>query len=158
MRLLPFTLVLAGLFIVITGQLTWTNGLVGLIVGAAVARGCNLGATSSMRRLRQWMAVPWLAFGTLLELGRGSWLMLQTLVGWRDWRCVGFVVVPTAERTLPGSVFTSLVATATPGSVLVALDWRATRMLLNVIDASKPHTTRATLQTFYRRYQRYVVP
>ena len=70
----------------------------------------------------------------------------------------GIGIIPMGNRSDLGVVFTSLLLTLIPGSVLVDLDWDKREMLFHFIDASNPDEIRRRYQNFYDKYQRRLFP
>lgn len=70
----------------------------------------------------------------------------------------GIVAIPVGDRTPTGVAVSALVATLSPGEVLVDVDREGGAMLIHVMDAGDPEATRKRHEDFYQRYQRKVFP
>ena len=70
----------------------------------------------------------------------------------------GIVAIPVGDRTQTGVAVSALVATLSPGEVLVDVDREGGAMLIHVMDAGDPEATRRRHEDFYQRYQRRVFP
>ena len=68
------------------------------------------------------------------------------------------MAIPVGDRTQTGVAVSALVATLSPGEVLVDVDRERGAMLIHVIDAGDPEATRRRHEDFYQRYQRRVFP
>jgi multisubunit Na+/H+ antiporter MnhE subunit len=68
------------------------------------------------------------------------------------------VAVPIGGRTETGLAVSALVATLSPGEVLVDVDRERGVMLVHVVDAADPEGIRRRHEDFYRRYQQKVFP
>lgn len=155
MRRLGATLLLAAVLLVMLGSVRPADLVLSILVGAGVVALFGHGGTGGRFRIG---GLPLLVAGTLLELLRGGWKTLRVLTGRDPWENVGNLEVPFGERSDLGAKITGLIATATPGSVLIDIDWENRTMSFNLIDASDMDEGRAQLDGFYRRYQRRAVP
>lgn len=88
----------------------------------------------------------------------GTWEVALVVVHLRPVRRAGIVAIPIGERTQTGVAVAALVATLSPGEVLVDVDRGRGVMLMHVIDATDPGKIRRRHEEFYRRYQRRVFP
>ena len=70
----------------------------------------------------------------------------------------GIVALPIGGRTETGVAVSALVATLSPGEVLVDVDRARGVMLVHVMDAADPEEVRRRHEEFYRRYQQRVFP
>lgn len=154
--------ILALVYLLITGDGSIGNCLVGLGIGVMVATLCRLTTGRHRKKERQplkkLMALPLFAWGTGQALAQGSWTMLRILLGQESWKKVGLVEVPIGERSQTGAIISGLIATATPGSVLIEINWRRGIIKLNVINAAAPDETRAQLERFYQKFQKPLLP
>lgn len=88
----------------------------------------------------------------------GTWEVSLVVLHLRPINRAGIVAIPVGERTETGVAVTALVATLSPGEVLVDVDRERGVMLMHVIDATNPEAIRRRHEEFYRRYQRKVFP
>jgi multicomponent Na+:H+ antiporter subunit E len=88
----------------------------------------------------------------------GTWQVALVTLHLRELGRPGIVAIPIGERTETGVAVSALVATLSPGEVLVDVDWGRGVMLIHVIDASDPDGLRRHHKEFYRRYQKRVFP
>lgn len=88
----------------------------------------------------------------------GTWRVTKVTLGRRALEKSGIVAVPIGERTTVGVAVSSLVATISPGEVLIDVDWDEGVMLYHTIDASDPEAVRRSHEHFYARYQSRVFP
>lgn len=148
-------LVLALVYLAMVGSVTARDAAVALVVGASASLTASRGSRVPARRL---LAVPWFVLGALIAIARGGARMLPVLLRRGRAPRLGSVEVPWGERSSRSAAVGALVASATPGTVLVRFDERRRTLVLNVIDASDPEAIRTEFETFYRRYQRHVLP
>lgn len=159
MRLVITTVILALTYLAVIGRWSLIDALTGLAVGLLIASVFGRFEAESPPLIhKRFLALPWFGIGVCSVLFRGSWMMLLVLLGIKTWRNVGFVEVPYGERTPRGVLISSLVATASPGSLLVDTDDTRRVMIFNVIDASDPDAFREDMDRFYNRFQRHAVP
>lgn len=92
------------------------------------------------------------------EILTSSWNVFHISFHLRPLPKAGIVTIPMNNRSNLGVVFTSLLLTFTPGSVLVDLDWNKREMLFHFIDATNPDQIRERYQNFYDKYQRHLFP
>ncbi|QRK05915.1 Na+/H+ antiporter subunit E [Archangium violaceum] len=112
-------------------------------------------AVGVMRRMMHFPRFLAAALGqTLVGSARVALLTLGLRPVDRD----GEVEVPVGERSELGVHVTAMVATLSPGSVLLEVDWERRVMRFHVVDATDPDALRRELDDFYRRYQRAVFP
>lgn len=88
----------------------------------------------------------------------GTWQVALIVLHVRALHSPGIVAIPFGERTPGGAAVSALLATISPGEVLVELDHERRIMLLHVIDASDPDEVRRRHHLFYERFQRKVFP
>ena len=159
MRAFLTAILLALTYLAVVGHWSAADVIVSLVVGIFVTflfgRFQSESAPGTVVRV---LALPWLLVGVALELFRGSWTMLLVLTGLKTWKNVGYAEVPYGARTPRGVLVTALIASASPGSLLIKIDDKRRVMLFNVIDASDPHALRRGLDRFYDRFQRWAVP
>ncbi len=88
----------------------------------------------------------------------GTWGVTLITLHLRPIGRSGIVAIPVGERSETGVAVSALVATLSPGEVLVDVDRGRGVMLIHVIDAADPEEIRRRHEDFYRRYQRKVFP
>lgn len=88
----------------------------------------------------------------------GTWEVTLITLHLRPLGRSGIVAIPIGERTGTGVAVSALVATLSPGEVLVDVDRERGVMLIHVIDADDLEAVRAHHEEFYRRYQQKVFP
>ncbi len=88
----------------------------------------------------------------------GTWEVSLITLHLRPLARPGIVALPIGERTETGVAVSALVATLSPGEVLVDVDREQGVMLIHVIDVADPGVVRRRHEDFYRRYQRRVFP
>jgi multisubunit Na+/H+ antiporter MnhE subunit len=98
------------------------------------------------------------AVAVLVDIIRGTWSVVLTVLGLRRLDHPGIVMIPIGDRTPLGVTVSSLVTTLSPGAFLVDVDWDANVILLHVLDASDPDAVRDAHEQLYQRYQRRVFP
>ena len=92
------------------------------------------------------------------DVAVGTWEVTLVTLRVRPLGRSGIVAIPVGERSDVGVAVSALVATLSPGEVLVGLDRGRGVMLIHVIDAADPEAIRRRHEDFYRRYQRRVFP
>jgi multisubunit Na+/H+ antiporter MnhE subunit len=92
------------------------------------------------------------------DLVSDTWAVALVVLHVRPLSHPGFVTVPIGDRSPTGVAVTALVATLSPGSVMVDVDWRRRVILFHMLDASDPDAIRSRYEEFYLRYQRAVFP
>lgn len=92
------------------------------------------------------------------EVVVGTWEVTLITLHLRPLGRSGIIAIPIGGRTETGVAVSALVATLSPGEVLVDVDRERGVMLIHVIDASDPESVRTHHEEFYRRYQRKVFP
>lgn len=88
----------------------------------------------------------------------GTWEVSLVTLHLRPFARPGIVAIPIGDRTQTGVAVSALVATLSPGEVLVDVDREGGAMLIHVMDAGDPGAIRGRHEDFYRRYQRKVFP
>jgi len=88
----------------------------------------------------------------------GTWEVSLVTLHLRPLGRPGIVAIPVGDRTPTGVAVSALVATLSPGEVLVDVDREGGAMLIHVMDAGDPEATRRRHEDFYQRYQRRVFP
>jgi multisubunit Na+/H+ antiporter MnhE subunit len=134
--------------VVLAAGLVW--GLGGFLFG-----GGDVAAGGLARRAI--LFVPF-AGAILWDIVRGTWQVALVVLHLRPLERPGIVEIPIGERSRTGVAVSALVATLSPGEVLVDVDWERGRMLLHVLDATDPEAVRARHEDFYRRWQEPVFP
>lgn len=92
------------------------------------------------------------------DVAVGTWEVALITLHVRPLGRSGIVAIPVGERSETGVAVSALVATLSPGEVLVDVDRGRGVMLVHVIDAADPEEIRRRHDDFYRRYQRRVFP
>lgn len=108
--------------------------------------------------LKAVVMFPVFALASAWTIVEGSITVTAFVLGIRKLEKPGIVAVPIGDRTPTGVGVSSIVLTMSPGSFLVDVNWNERVMYVHVMDATDPDGVRETLQTFYDRYQRHVVP
>ncbi len=88
----------------------------------------------------------------------GTWQVTQVTLYLKPIGKPGVVAVPIGERTPVGVAVSALVATISPGEVMIDVDWDKGMMLIHTMDAADPEGVRRAHEHFYQRYQRRVFP
>lgn len=97
-------------------------------------------------------------FAVVRDTAVGTLRVTRVTLGRRPLEKTGIVAVPIGERTTVGVAVAALVATISPGEVLIDVDWDKGVMLVHTIDASDPDAVRRAHEDFYTRYQSRVFP
>ncbi|MBM7112594.1 Na+/H+ antiporter subunit E [Archangium primigenium] len=155
-------LLLTGTFLLMVGSLSPWDVLWGGVVAAALlvwsgpwlSEGRPPGALSPARLWHFGVLVAWV----LMDIVRGTWRMLGVILGPRPGANQGVVEVPLGERTAGGARVSALVASMSPGSVLLDIDWERRVMRFHMVDATRAEDFRRELEWFYRERQRSVFP
>lgn len=108
--------------------------------------------------LRRIAAFGPFLFALIIDILRGTWLMITVVLGIKPLTQPGIVSIPIADRTPTGVAVSALCTTLSPGTFLIDVDWEKGVFLLHSIDASDPDEVRESHQHFYYRYQRHVFP
>ncbi len=98
------------------------------------------------------------AFAVLRDTLVGTWQVTRITLYLKPLAKPGVVAVPIGERTPVGVAVSSLVATISPGEVMIDVDWEKGVMLVHTTDAADPEGVRRAHEHFYQRYQRRVFP
>ncbi|OJH36503.1 Na+/H+ antiporter subunit E [Cystobacter ferrugineus] len=153
---------LTGVFVLMVGKVTVAD----LALGAGVSAGLLAWSGRWLVDGRRPGAVGprrlW-AFGVmvgavLVDVVRGTWSMGRLMLGPRPAERQGEVEVALGERTDGGARVSALLASMSPGSVLLGIDWERRVMRFHLADASRAEEFRAELERFYRERQRAVFP
>lgn len=116
------------------------------------------GGTTSRGVLRRVVGFFPFAAAVARDVAVGTWEVTLVTLHLRPLGRSGIVAIPVGERSEMGVAVSALVATLSPGEVLVDLDRGRGVMLIHVIDAADPEEIRRRHEDFYRRYQRRVFP
>lgn len=92
------------------------------------------------------------------DVAVGTWEVSLVTLHLKPLGRPGIVAIPVGDRTQTGVAVSALVATLSPGEVLVDVDREGGVMLIHVMDAGEPEATRRRHEDFYQRYQRRVFP
>ncbi len=87
------------------------------------------------------------------DIVKGTWQVTTFVIGLRKLDNPGVVKIPLGNHSRPGIGIVGLFITLSPGSFLIDIDWDQRVMLVHVIDASNPDTTRADAEKFYRLWE-----
>jgi len=87
------------------------------------------------------------------DIIKGTWQVTTFVVGLRKLDHPGIVSIPLGNHSRAGTGIVSLFITLSPGSFLVDIDWEERMMLVHVIDASDPDTTRGDAEKYYRLWE-----
>jgi multicomponent K+:H+ antiporter subunit E len=129
------------------------------VIGLALsARGRHPSLEGRLRTWRHLVAGPRLALGFTSEILRGAYTMLLVLMGRRPWEHLGLLEIELADASPEGTATAGLLMTASPGSVVLNAELETGRVLLHVIDISRPEERRRDLERFYEEYQRRAIP
>jgi multicomponent K+:H+ antiporter subunit E/multicomponent Na+:H+ antiporter subunit E len=94
----------------------------------------------------------------LVDVVRGTWSMGRIMLGPRPGERQGEVEVALGERTDGGARVSALLASMSPGSLLLGIDWERRVMRFHLADASRAERFREDMERFYRERQRAVFP
>lgn len=97
---------------------------------------------------------PLLAWYLLIDIIKGTWMVLTTTLGLRPLRQPGIVKMSIAQYSPYGVGPVGYFITLSPGSFMVDVDWEAREMLVHVLDASDPDQVRADAEKYYRLWAR----
>ena len=97
-------------------------------------------------------------FAVLRDTLVGTWQVTRITLYLKPLTKPGIVAVPIGERTPVGVAVSALVATISPGEVMIDVDWDKGVMLIHTMDAADPEGVRRAHEHFYQRYQRRVFP
>lgn len=87
------------------------------------------------------------------DILKGTWQVTTFVVGLRKLDHPGIVKIPLGNHSRAGTGIVGLFVTLSPGSFLVDIDWDERMMLVHVIDASNPDTTREDAEKYYRLWE-----
>ncbi|HEV2067853.1 MAG TPA: Na+/H+ antiporter subunit E [Thermomicrobiales bacterium] len=87
------------------------------------------------------------------DILKGTWQVTTFVVGFRKLDHPGIVKIPLGNHSRAGTGIVGLFVTLSPGSFLVDIDWEERMMLVHVIDASNPDTTREDAEKYYRLWE-----
>lgn len=150
------------MFMLMVGSLSLENLLLGAGVSAALIAWSGrwlvedqlLGAVGP-RRLWDFGVLMGVV---LVDVVRGTWRMGRIILGPRPGERQGEVEVPLGERTDGGARMSALLASMSPGSVLLGIDWERRVMRFHLADATHAEAFLADMDRFYRERQRAVFP
>jgi multisubunit Na+/H+ antiporter MnhE subunit len=153
---------LTGMFLLMVGRVSLGDVALGAVVSAGLlawsgrwlVEGRRPGAVGP-RRL--W-AFGVMVGAVLADMVRGTWRLGRVILGPRPGERQGEVEVALGERTDGGARVSALVASMSPGSVLLGIDWERRVMRFHLADASRAEEFRADMERFYRERQRAVFP
>ncbi len=87
------------------------------------------------------------------DILKGTWQVTTFVVGLKALDHPGIVKIPLGNHSRAGTGIVGLFVTLSPGSFLVDIDWEERVMLVHVIDASNPDTTREDAEKYYRLWE-----
>jgi multicomponent Na+:H+ antiporter subunit E len=162
-RLAAAAVLLAATYLLALASVDPVDVATALVVGVALLVGFRRflfverpqGGPSLLTRM---LAFPLFAAAVIVDITRGTWEVALIVLHVRPLRSPGIVAIPFGGRTPLGAAVTALVATISPGEVLVDLDRERRVMFLHVINASDPDGVRRKHEAFYERFQRRVFP
>lgn len=150
---------LCGVWLLALGEVSFGDVLVGVVVsmGLLLLLGYHRSDETISVVGKRIIAFFPFCIAVLRDLTAGTWMVALYVLGLRA-ATPGYVEVPIGERTTNGVAVTGMLVTLAPGSVLIDVDWERDIMLYHMLDATDPDAVRATIATFYERYQRAVFP
>jgi multisubunit Na+/H+ antiporter MnhE subunit len=89
---------------------------------------------------------------------RGVFQVARASLHRRNLPPAGVIAVPIGDRSTTAIGVSTLIATLSPGEVLLDVDLEKGLMYLHVLDARDPDAVRASHQEIYDRHQSKVVP
>lgn len=89
----------------------------------------------------------------VVDIVKGTWQVATFVIGLRTLDNPGVVTIPLGNHSRPGIGIVGLFITLSPGSFLIDIDWDTREMLVHVIDASNPDTTRVDAEKYYRLWE-----
>lgn len=87
------------------------------------------------------------------DIIKGTWQVTTFVIGLKELDHPGIVKIPLGNHSPAGTGIVGLFITLSPGSFLVDIDWEERVMLVHVIDASNPDTTREDAEKYYRLWE-----
>lgn len=99
------------------------------------------------------LVLPKLIVMLVWDVVKGTWQVATFVIGLRTLDNPGVVRIPLGNHSGPGIGIVGLFITLSPGSFLVDIDWDERVMLVHVIDARNPDTTRADAEKYYRLWE-----
>lgn len=161
-RLATATLVLVAIYATMLGSVAAADLAIGAAIGAALllAAGQPRERSAPPPPLARRVAcfVPWL--GSVLGGMAGGALRVARAT-LQPARSAGAVVaVPIGERSREGVAVTALAASASPGDLVVDIDWEEGAIYVHVVavDSVDPEAVRRRYRRQYERFQRGVFP
>lgn len=157
-----FTLVLVLVYLAALGKLSPADVLVATALAVPVQAlvwrfSPDPGAEAPRLRLAPWMFLRFLAAATR-EVAVGTLQMIRVVIDPALASGAGTVEVPLPHETRAGAIVTGFVMTLSPGDVVIELDWERRTMLVHTLKAADPDHVRSRYHSFYRDYQRGVLP
>lgn len=146
------------IFGLMTADLSWQNLLVGLAISSGTLW---LFRKESLPRplppngfaLHVIKTSPLLFWYLLTDILQGTWIVVQTTLGWRELRKPGIVKMPVGKHSPYGVGPVGYFITLSPGSFMVDVDWEAREMLVHVLDASDPDQVREDAEKYYKLWE-----
>lgn len=146
------------IFCAMVGEFVWQN----IVVGAVI----SLGLMYAFRRqitprplapmglsLHLLVYTPVLFYYLLIDILKGTWLVLTTTLGLRPLTNPGIVKLPLGAHSIYGVGPVGFFITLSPGSFLVDIDFDERVMLVHVLDGSNPDAVRRDAEKYYRLWE-----
>jgi multisubunit Na+/H+ antiporter MnhE subunit len=102
--------------------------------------------------------IPALVGGTLVDIARGTWQVVDYCLAPRRWPQPGLVSVPIRPHGPSSAAAWGIRVGLAPDTVVVDVDEEQGLLLLHVLDAGDPNAVRTAQLDSYRRRQRRVFP
>lgn len=162
-RFLLSTVALAGVYLAALGTTDVVDVVIGLVLGAGTLW---VGQDVVFNRepphgpplWRRLVALPGFLWRVNLDVLYGVWIVTLAIFKRVPDARSGVVAVPFDERSPEAVGLSGLVATLSPGEVLIDVDWERDLMYLHVLDADDPDAVRAAHRRLYQKHQRKVLP
>lgn len=157
MRRIPLTLLLAGVFLLALESPAPADLALALAVGCAA--GIPLGRPAAAARPRTGLLRRALALGGLLvwtasEAMKGTASMVRVVLRGHACEQAGLVDVPLGDRSSSAVALVGLLASLTPGSLLLDVDEERGVMVFHLIDRTQADSFRADLDRVQARWIR----
>lgn len=96
---------------------------------------------------------PVLFYYLLIDILKGTWLVIRVSLGIEPLRRPGIIKYPIPTKSHYGAGPVGYFITLSPGSFLVDIDWEANVLLVHVLDASDPDALRRDAERYYRLWE-----
>ncbi|MEJ7902381.1 MAG: Na+/H+ antiporter subunit E [Thermomicrobiales bacterium] len=156
--LIAVTIGLASTYCLTIASFAWEDIVFGLIVAAglvAIFRRALFPATlpEAGHVFHIVAYLPVLIWMLLIDILKGTWLVVKYVVGIEKLDHPGIVKIPLGGHSRTGVGIVSLLVTISPGSFVVDIDWEDSSMLVHYIDASNPAQLRRDVEKYYRIWE-----